>query len=66
MKRILEGLNILDKYYDEDDSNFEAAHDQIWAGGSAEDAIIDKEDLEKLDELNWFIDEDYDSWSHFC
>ena len=64
MKRIVEGLNILSKYSDGGD--FSAEHDQIWAGSDASNMDISEEDLERLEELNWFLDEEYDSWSHFC
>ena len=64
MKRILKGLEIFSKYKDEGD--FAAGHDQIWAGVNADEMDISKEDLKILDELGWFIDEEHDSWSHFC
>jgi len=66
MKRILEGLKILDKYTPEGRGDFAAEHDQIWAGIDADDMDISEEDLEKLDDLGWFLDEEFDSWSHFC
>jgi hypothetical protein len=64
MKRIRAGLNILAKYSDNGD--FAAEHDQIWAGIDASEMEIDEEDLKELDDLGWFIDEEFDSWSHFC
>jgi len=64
MDRILKGLLIFSKYSKNGD--FAAEHDQIWAGPDAEKMEISKEDLIKLDELGWWIDEDFDSWSHFC
>ena len=65
MKRILEGLNILAKYSDSGD--FAAEHDQIWAGpDDASEMEISEEDLKTLDDLGWFIDDEFDSWSHFC
>jgi hypothetical protein len=65
MKRILEGLNILSKYFESGD--FNAEHDQIWAGGDyADDADMAEEDIKKLKDLGWFIDEEFNCWSHFC
>ena len=66
MRDILGGLKILEKYTPEDLGDFAAEHDQIWAGIDADDMDISEEDLEKLDELGWFLDEEFDSWSHFC
>ena len=61
MKKILEGLQILSKY--SSDSDFSAEHDQIWCGENIE---MSTADLEKLEKLGWFLDEEVDSWSHFC
>ena len=62
MKRISEVLNILMKY--DPDSDFSAEHDKIWAASS--EVEITDEDLNRLEELGWFIDEEFDCWSHFC
>jgi len=64
MKRILKGLEIFSKY--KENGDFAAEHDKIWAGADVSDMDISKEDLKLLDELGWFIDEEFDSWSHFC
>ena len=64
MKRIKEGLDILSKY--NEDGDFAAEHDQIFVGDNAEDMKISKDDLKELDKLGWFIDEEFDCWSHFC
>lgn len=67
MKRIIEGLNIIEKYSEDLPTDFAAEHDQIWAGpDNASEMNISEEDLKRLEELNWFIDEEFDSWSHFC
>ena len=65
MKNIVEGLNILLKHSDSK-GDFAAGHDQIWAGVNASDMNISESELEILEELGWFIDDEYDSWSHFC
>jgi hypothetical protein len=62
MKKILEGLQILSKYFPNGD--FHGEHDQVWAGGELDEIEISKEDKERLEELGWFIDEE--SYSHFC
>lgn len=62
MKEILEGLQILSKYFP--DGDFHGEHDQIWAGGEIKEGTILDEDMKRLEELRWFIDEE--SYSHFC
>jgi len=64
MKRIKAGLDILIKYSDSDD--FAAEHDQIYVGEYASEMEISKEDLQDLEALGWFIDEEFGYWSHFC
>ena len=66
MFRIMQGLEILAKYCENERGDFSAEHDQIWAGpaGSFDPESIDDEDREELARLDWFIDDG--SWSHFC
>lgn len=65
MKRFKEGLDIISKYIE--DGDIAAEHDQIWAGpDDASEMNISEEDLKRLDELGWFIDEEFDCWTHFC
>ena len=64
MKIIVEGLNILSKYFP--DGDFSAEHDKIWVGDYVSNSKISKEDLAELGSLGWFIDEEFDAWSHFC
>ena len=66
MLRILQGLEILAKYCENEKGDLTAEHDQIWAGptGSFNPESVDEEDFIELKRLGWFIDED--SWSHFC
>lgn len=61
MHPIIEGLNILTKYYP--NAEFSAAHDQIFYA-PYEPEKISNEDLARLKELRWF--EEHDSWSHSC
>ena len=58
MERILEGLQILLKYFPVGD--FSAEHNQVWAGG----VKISESDKARLEELGWFLDEE--TYSHFC
>jgi len=64
MKRIKEGLEIIAKY--EDDADFCAEHDVIYVGGEESTENMSDEDKHKMDELGWFIDEEFYCWSHFC
>jgi len=64
MERILRGLEILFKYYPSAD--FASEHDQIWVYSWTEKTEVSKENKKKLDGLGWFIDEEDDTWSHFC
>ena len=63
MNRVLEGLQILAKYFH--DGDFCAEHDVIYAGSDASDVEISEDDLNRLDELGWSIDEGLDSWYKF-
>jgi len=63
---IMFGLQILYKY--SLNLEFNAEHDQIWAGGkgfTCEEmkAIMSEEDVKKMEQLGWFEDEE--SWSYF-
>ena len=54
----IEGVNIIAKYIPEDEkqsSGVYAEHDQFWFG--AEEWVTDENDIKRLDELGWFIDE---------
>ena len=61
MKDFLEAITILAKY--EDALGLHAEHDQFWAGPRADD--VSEEDAQRLEELNWFVDKDGDSWTTF-
>ena len=63
MNSVLEGLQILAKYFP--DGDIAAEHDVIYAGGDNSDVEISEEDLARLDELGWFIDSEVDSWAKF-
>ncbi len=66
MRKILEGLKIIEKYLEEgEEGDMAAEHDIIYAGGIE---VIDKmspEDKAKMDDLGWSIDETVDSYFHF-
>jgi hypothetical protein len=58
---IIEALQIIARNAASEECFFRAAHDQVWVGSS--DLSRAEEDIARLEELGWFIDED--SWSHF-
>lgn len=60
MRKIIEGLLILEKY---SSSELAAEHDIIY-GGSAEEAIT-IEDRHKLENLGWFVDSESGSWAYY-
>ena len=46
------------------DDWFEADHDIIF--GPSYDTIFSDEDIEKLENLGWFLSDEYDCWCHHC
>ena len=50
--KIIEGLTILQKYYDKDGFHCGAEHDVIYA--YATDKPVGKQDLDRLIDLGWF------------
>ena len=61
---IIEGLQILSKYYPEDDY-CSAEHDQFFGADHDESIVMSESDKKRLDELGWFIDSEVDSWAVF-
>jgi len=65
IERLLEGLNIINKYVHEwktkhnGDSGVVAEHVQLWIG--CYEMVTDEKDIKRLEELDWFEDEN--SWS---
>lgn len=62
-KDFIEGVRIIGKHCDPESYQVAVEHDQFWFGSTEE--ITDEEDIKKLEELGWFIDEDSDAWSAF-
>ena len=61
-KNFIDGLNIIAKYIPKDsDRNLAAEHDKIYYG--EHDWVTDKEDIERLEKLTWFEDED--GWAYY-
>ena len=62
--QILKGLEIIEKY--EPGTEFDAAHDQIWAG--SEDLLFQmtEDEAKIMGEQGWFVDDDFGCWSHFA
>ncbi len=66
MRKILEGLKIIEKYLDDgEEGNISAEHDIIYAGGNKLIDEISPEDKAKMEELNWIFDGDVESYFHF-
>jgi hypothetical protein len=64
-KHIKEGFDILDKYIsDEDRSPLQEAHDIIYIGPDSVNDVSDA-DRERLDELGFMEDEEFDCFSFF-
>jgi hypothetical protein len=61
---LLEGLQILDKYIDDDSYATSVAHDVLYAGPEAAGKIND-EDRKRLEELGWSFDDEVDSFYAF-
>jgi len=66
MKNIKEGLEIIIKY--EGDGEFSAEHDRVWAGEDNGKATTDisEADIVKMKALDWWIDDEFNCWTHFC
>ena len=61
-RKVIEGLQILQRNeHVEDSINFQAEHDIIYAGPPTNKGFSD-EDLAKLEELGWHWDGDLPSW----
>lgn len=63
MLQFSEGLQILAKYFP--DGNLAAEHDIIYAGGDPSGVTIEPTDLAQLDQLGWFLSEEFESWAKF-
>jgi hypothetical protein len=62
--KLLEGLNIIGSYYDEDDGKYwiVSEHDEIFAGHGLS---VSEEDKIFLVDLGWIFDESLDCWKAF-
>lgn len=67
---VMAGLAIIMKYTPkdklDDPCGIDAQYEQIWAGDDASEMAMSPEDLARMDELGWFLDDELDSWSKFC
>ena len=60
ISKMIEGLQIFLKYGDD---LVEAGHDEIW--GPTADTKISEEDKKKLDELGWYLSDEYSCWTAY-
>ena len=60
-QKIIEGLQILSKY---EDNEIAAEHDTLYAGPLDAESVSE-EDKAKLEELGWFIEGDTGSWTRY-
>ena len=60
MKTVVEGLQILLKYFP--DGYVSAEHDIIYAGGDNDEVSISEDDVKRLEELRWHYDKSLPSW----
>jgi hypothetical protein len=58
MKDLIEALQILLKYANDDHNPTHCEHDQLYVGCDIEIEEVSKEDIDKLDELGFFWDEE--------
>jgi hypothetical protein len=62
IRELADGLAILRKY--DPDGDVAAEHDIVYAG-HAEDFTLTADDASRMEELGWFVDDEYDSWARF-
>ena len=65
MKDLIEALQILLKYANDDRCPTHCEHDQLYIGCGIELEKVTKEDIDKLDELGFFWDEESDGFISF-
>jgi len=67
IRGLIEALQIIDKYVDHAsrDDGHHSEHDVLYVGGSVDKSEISQEDLDRLDKLGFFIDEEFDCWATF-
>jgi len=65
VRAVHEGLGILLEYAQQNEnSNFSVGHDEIHASGPPV-TELDKNDVQRLDELGWFWNDEFECWSKF-
>lgn len=65
MKDLIQALQILLKYSNDDRNPTHCEHDQLYIGCGIELEKVTKEDVDKLDELGFFWDEESDGFISF-
>ncbi len=64
---IIIGLKIIEKY-DGDVGDFDAEHDQVWAGQEDGKSVTEMTDGDKktMGDAGWFVDGEFNCWSLIC
>jgi|WetSurSiteA1Bulk_404760.scaffolds.fasta_scaffold409074_2 hypothetical protein len=63
-KGMAEAFEIFSRYATEDDGGSTAAeHDEIYAGPSP--SVMSEEDMIRIEELGWLVDDEFDCWKKF-
>jgi hypothetical protein len=65
MKDLIQALQILLKYANDDRNPTHCEHDQLYIGCGIELEKVTKEDIDKLDELGFFWDEESEGFISF-
>lgn len=64
-KQVIEGLQILSRYGDPQEHDICAEHDIIYACPGVGPKDPSTEELQRLEDLGWFWDDQVDSWARF-
>jgi len=62
LSTVLQGLTIIHRHAP--DAYFAAEHDQIWCC-EADEINLSPDELEEMESLGWFVDEEVGSWSFY-
>lgn len=63
-KEVIEGLQILAKYSEDDEHQIAAEHDELYAGPD-DPSVVTEDDRGRLNELGWRFDPGLGCWRRF-